>query len=222
MGIMGKELNIIFQWLGGVIYLIELIIALNVPKNKNIPAIIRKFYWYPLVGLIIGFLIAIKNLNILPIRIAFIANTISLLFHYSFLSLFIYSTTGKKNIFKIMILVAFFGTIWLIISDIVNGYITSFAFANASLFFFSCYYFYKLFQWNTNVYLSTDPIFYVSCGIFIGSGFIVPASLMIKYLFILKIPKDSINAIAVLTNIGYTIMNLIFIKALLICTKQNK
>ncbi len=218
---MGKSINIIFQWLGGLIYLIELIIALNVAKNKNAPSIIRKFYWYPLVGSIIGFLFAIKNLNLSTCRISFIINTVSLLFHYSFLTLFIYSTTARKNIFKLIALAGFCLTVWLIILDIRNSYVTSFALANTGLFFFSSYYFYKLFEGNTENPLSTNPIFYVNCGIFLGSGVIVPTSLMVKYLLVLKIPNDLINGIVSFVSIGYIIINLFFIKALLLCRKPK-
>ncbi len=222
MGIMGKNIAVTIQWIGSLFYFVELIIALRVSKNENAPDIMKKFFWYPLVGAMIGLLFVLKNLKIIPTHIGFITNTISLLFHYSFLSFFIYNVTGKQVKFKIVIFLFFLVLIGLIISDILNGYTTSFAFANGCLFVFSLYYFRTLLVGKATIILKKNPIFYTCCGIFIGSGIIVPSALMIKYLVELKLAKDSLFLINIFSGVGYLLINLFFIKALLQCIKPNK
>ena len=218
---MGKTISIIGQSLVGLIYIIELIIAIRVAKHKNLPNLARKFYWYPLIGTIVWLVITLKNLHILSNQIAFSVNTISLLFHYSFLSFFIFSISGKKKIFKLIILCCFFFTILLIISDLITEYLTSFAFANSCLFFFSAYYFYLLFKGAYLQTLSKNFTFYTACGIFIGSGLMVPSALMIKYLYLVGAAKPTLFLMSAIGTFGYLIMNIIFIKALL-CLKPNK
>jgi hypothetical protein len=111
--------------------------------------------------------------------------------------------------------------IFLIVLDLTTKYITSFAFANAALFCFSLYYFFSMLVNHEKTKLNSNPFFYVCCGIFIGSGIIVPTSLMIKYMYLLKTPKDLIYLVTGLSGVGNIIMNSFFIKALL-CSKQSK
>jgi hypothetical protein len=222
MGIMGKNISFIVQSIIMLVYFIELIIAVRVSMNKDAQVIMKNFFLYPLVGAFVSLLILLKNFGIIPPRITFIVNIISLLFHYSFLTFFIYTLANKSFRFKIIGLLFLLILIGLIISDIKNGYVTSFAFANGCLFLFSLYYFRILLIGKINVALKNSPIFYVCCGIFIGSGLIVPSTLMIKYMYLLKVSNDYIHLFAAFWGFGYFSMNLIFIKALLLCLKQNK
>jgi hypothetical protein len=220
--IMGKNITVIIQWVGCLVYFIELIIASRVSKSIDAPSIMRKFYWYPIVGVIITIFFALKNLNFIPNRVSFTLNLISLIFHYSFLSFFIFNETNKNNKFKVIIFLCSFILIVLIALDIINSYTTSFAFANGCLFLFSLYYFRKILIGKVTVVLNNNPVFYICCGIFIGAGIIVPSSLMIKYLYLLNVSNDYIHLFAAVWGLGYIIMNLIFIKALLLCLKPNK
>lgn len=205
-----------------LLYFIELIIAVRVSMNKDTQGIMKKFFFYPLVGVIVCLFIPMKNLGIVPVRISFTVNTVSLLFHYSFLTYFIFKLTNRSFRFKIIGLFFLIVLIGLIIADVKKGYVTSFAFANGCLFLFSLYYFRTLLIGKINVALKNSPIFYVCCGIFIGSGLIVPSTLMIKYMYLLKVSNDYIHLFAAFWGFGYFSMNLIFIKALLLCLKQNK
>jgi hypothetical protein len=220
--IMGKNISFIVQSIIMVVYFIELIIAVRISMNKDTQVIMKKFFFYPLVGVIVSLFIPMKNLGIIPVRISFTVNTVSLLFHYSFLTYFIFKLTNRSFRFKIIGLFFLLILIGLIIPDIKKGYVTSFAFANSCLFIFSLYYFRTLLIGKVNVALKNNPIFYVCCGIFIGSGLIVPSTLMIKYMYLLSVPQDSIFFFAAIWGLGYILMNLIFIKALLLCLKQNK
>jgi hypothetical protein len=220
--IMGKFLHQIINSLAFVIYFIEFIIALKILKNINASAIMRKFFWYPLVGSIIGLVAILKNVHIISTKISFIFTTCSILFHFSFLSFFLFVVTEKKFFFKTILFFTFFTTIVLLISDVRHGYAASYAFTNSCLFFFSLYYFYILFKGKAYLNIDYKPIFYITCGVFIGSGLIVPSSLMIKYMYLLELPKNSLYFVAAISSFGNIIMNLIFIKALLLCLKQNK
>lgn len=182
----------------------------------------RKFFWYPLIGTIILSFFALKNLHIIPYQMVFIVNTVSLLFHFSFLSYFIFSITGKKYSLKLFSIGCFILTIILIISDIIYVYTTSFAFANSCLFLFALYYFREILIGTPNIVLKNNPLFYVCCGIFVGSGLVVAVSLMAKYLLALKVSKDNLYLLSAIGMFGYIILNLFFIKALLLCRTQRK
>ncbi len=218
---MGKNIHLLSQLVLFLIWLIELVVAAKVNRNKDAPIIIQKFFWYPLVGVVIGCFLILQFLNIIAGIISFVANTTSLLFHFSFLSYFIYRATNKTKAFKIISSVIFTITIVLIASDIITNYSTSFAFANSGLFLFSLYYFFVILKQKKKINLSGNAIFLVCCGIFIGSGLIVPSTLMIKYMYEQKIQVNSLFLASSISQVGYIIMNLFFIKALL-CSRQTK
>ncbi len=181
----------------------------------------RRFFWYPLIGIIIGSFVLLKIFNTITGNIPFFINMVSLLFHFSFLTYFIYNTTNKTNTFKIINYLIFTTLIFFIISDIITFYHTAFAFANSCLFFSSLYYFFITLNRKEKVNLSGNPFFYICCGIFIGSGLIVPGNLMIKYMRLQNLPKDSLYLVISVTQSGYIIMNAFFIKGLL-CVKRGK
>ncbi len=217
---MEEKIYRIYHFLTLLIFLYELILALKIVSNNHVQNFIRSFFLYPLIGTIVTFSFILEYFDIFSSYLASVINTISLLFHYLFLSFFIYNVTGKFERFKVTI---FFILILLIIStiyDILNRSSNSFAFANGSLFIFSLFYFYNLFNGHAVVYLSNNPIFYFCCGIFIGSGLIVPTTLMAKHLSLLNVSIATLKILSVVSGFGYLIMNLLFIKALLYSNKR--
>jgi hypothetical protein len=218
---MGKNIYLLSHLILTIIWFTELIVALKVTKDKAAPAIMKKLFWYPLIGSIIGVTFFLEYLDILTLRNVFFVNTFSLLFHFSFLSYFIYNVTGKINIFLILISSFFLIIFVLIVSDTKTGYVTSFAFANGCLFCFSLYYFSRILNGIEKINLRKNPVFLVCCGIFIGSGLIVPSTLMIKYMYLLNIHKETIYLVFGFSQAGYILLNLFFIKALL-CSRQTK
>jgi hypothetical protein len=212
---MGDTLLKTFHWIHLLIFITQLFFAMRLRKNVSVLPIMKHFYWYPIVGTIVTSVLVLQHLNIFSIRFAFCFNAVSLLFHYLFLSYFIFNATGKNKYFRMLIWLFFLLIPDLIINDILSKYIDSNAFSNACLFFYSLFYFYLLYKGDTKIQLLNNPIFYVCCGILIGTGLIVPAAIMVKVLVILNINFDVIKLITSVSGIGYVILNLFFIKAIL-------
>ena len=96
---MGKLIADIIFGLQGVIVLLSLIFSLRLIRKKNRYDYMRSFFWYPTVGFIVMTLIFLA-IFIFPEykKMAAIIANLSLLFHYTFLSLFIIKVLpGKKN-----------------------------------------------------------------------------------------------------------------------------
>ncbi len=212
---MGDTLLKTFHWIHFSIFITQLFFALRLRRNIDVLPIMKHFYWYPIVGTIVTAILVLQHFNIFSIRFAFCFNGGSLLFHYLFLSYFIYNVTGKNKYFKIVMWLFFLLIPGLIINDILSKYIDSYAFSNACLFFYALFYFYLLYKSEIRIKLLGNPIFYVFCGVFIGTGLIVPAAIMIKVLVILNLNFDVIRLVTSVSGIGYISMNLFFIKALL-------
>lgn len=209
----------IYHFLTFLIFLCELILALKIFSNNSVQNVIKLFFFYPLIGTIVTFFFLLNHFNLDSEHFAHILNIVSLLFHYLFLSFFIYNVTEKSKRFKIIVFFFFILLLISIFNDILNLFSNSFAFANGCLFVFSFYYFYYLFNGQAVVYLPTNPIFYICSGIFIGSGLIVPSTIMVKYLSLLNVSIATIKILSVGSGIGYLLMNLLFIKALWCCNK---
>ena len=111
--------------------------------------------------------------------------------------------------------------ILFIIFDIKRSSVYSFAFANSCLFIFCVFYFYLLLKEKPALDLRNNPVFIILCGIFIGVGISIPFTLAYKYLVELNVPRDTLFLYNLLSGLGYLIMNLSFLKALLCINKNN-
>lgn len=139
---------------------------------------------------------------------------ISLTFYFSFLSSILYQETRKSTSFLILVLILLLLLVVLIFFDFNNHGPYSFAFANACLFLLGLYYFYFIFKIDVRLDLLKDPLFVMCCGIFLGTGMIIPFQIMHKYLFHFKVPRDTMFFYIALSSLGTLIMNLIFLRAL--------
>jgi hypothetical protein len=218
--IMGEKIYIITAAITLLVGILQLIIAIKVARMYNCPSSLTYFYLYPLVGTIINIVICCNFLNFIPHKVSLTINILSLLFHYSFLSNFIYRETGKQIVIKYLSISIFFLLILFIILDIKILSAYSFAFTNSCLFIFCIYYFYLLLKEKPALNLANNPAFIICCGIFIGVGISIPFTLAYKYLVELNVPRDTRYVYNTFAGLGYILMNLSFIKALL-CIKPN-
>jgi hypothetical protein len=219
--IMWENIFLIIQSFTVLLFFIQLVLSIKVSRLPYCPINMKYFYWYPAVGISIGIFIYSGRFHFLPRNLATILNTISICFHFLFLSLIIYKELIIKWFLKYLFFLFCLVLILLIIADLKNSTGESFAFSNGCLFIFCIYYFYELFKSDPIVDLNNRPTFFICAGIFVGAGLIVPFSLMHRYLVLLNIPRDTIYFYGMLSNFGYFIMNMFFIKALL-CINKNK
>jgi hypothetical protein len=219
--IMGKSLYILVEILTSIVFVFQLFFAIRILQMPSCPRNFKAFYWYPIIGIIVGLIAFFHRLDlIIPVIYSVIVKS-SLVFHFTFLSNFIFSSVGKKLSIKILITVCVFILCSIIIRDILivkNG--GGHSFANGLLFLFACYYFYSLMSTSFKINLQNNPDFILCCGVFLGCGLTIPFNIMLRYLAEFNIPKDTIFIYGIFAALGYLIMNLFFLKALL-CIKQN-
>lgn len=182
----------------------------------------KGFFLYPVINMITTILqISTRYFHLFPTELFRTINLISLLFHFTFLSLFIYQFFKTKNERKYYQLLFLFFIILLtifIIKDIYTHYVISFGIANTGLFVF-CILYYNLLLRNTpNLYLFKEPSFWVITGILFGMSTTIPISFMGGYLYH-NLPRNIFFSIASILPLGYGIMHVFFIKAIL-CSVQ--
>ena len=87
--------DIIFNIQAACMFL-SFILSLRLYNNDKIPRYMKGFFWYPTIGIIvIIFHLIIKHFFKNILGFALMSNNISLLFHFSFLSIFIFRVMQK-------------------------------------------------------------------------------------------------------------------------------
>ena len=214
-----------FNIIKNVVYFITFLVSLNLIKNKNIPTYMRGFYWYPIIANLMLFIhILEKDLNLIPKEFFRDLNLVSLLFHFTFLCLFIFKVIPKSNDIKYLKLVffIFFPLItFFIVTDIIHDEVLAFAVTNFGLIILCISYYYQLFKTTPSLNLLKDPSFWIITGILFGMSTTIPVSIIGGYLFH-NIPRDIFLSVAVIMPLGYGIMHLFFLKAILCSIRRQK
>ena len=186
----------------------------------------RGFFWYPTIGM------ALVIPNVLVIfflkdfrYIASVINNISLIFHYTFLSIFIYKVipSSKKDIIFKVFFAIFFCLIILCLAikniDKNNG--LAFAIANFALVCFCLKYYSELFNNIPTFNLLREPSFWILSGIFFSMSLHIPV-LMAKAYFPVNFLNEKFPILYNITLFCYGIMHLFFIKAYLCAIHPQK
>ena len=212
---MVKEIYDIMQQVTVALYITNLFFALRLRKMSLSNDIFYNFFWYPLIGCCIGIAYELYFFEVLNKDIYKVIINSSILFHYAFLSFFIFKAVGYKIIMKRFILINFIVVVALVVFDILAYSTVSAGYANAILCGLCIYYFYFLLD-NPNVpILFSNPIFLIVVGIFIGCVFIFPFSILNKYIAKSHISRNSVYILGTIGRMGPVIMNIVFLKALL-------
>ncbi len=218
---MGKTIYIAIEVTSFLTFIFELYFSIKVSKRKLDYPVLRMFYLYPIIGLVVGIVLILFRLQLVPKLIPLFVNKISLIFHFSFISLIFYNELAKASWFKFVFCISFVMLIILVVLEIRLLYNSSIAFANGMLFLFSFCYFYHLLSKDSNFNVRKNPIFLIFCGVFLEGGLVVPFNIMTKPLLKLQIPNDTLYALGIFSALGYLIMNLCFLKAMIIISKHE-
>ena len=201
-----------------IIFLISFIHSFRLIKNNKIPRYMNGFYWYPAVAVIIGVLHLLQRYyTLIPKELYRITNLISLLIHFTFLSLFILQFISLKffrKYYKLIFFLFLISLIVFIINDIINHSFISFAIANSGLLIFCIYYYEQLFRDSPTLNLLKEPSFWIITGIFFGMSTTIPIFFLAGYLY-KNLPNNIFYSIATIAPFGYGMMHLFFIKAFL-------
>ena len=180
------------------------------------------FYLYPLVGALISILFWSKYFGFFPGEIFRIVNRLSILYHFSFLSFFIYKEVGRSKKFKFFAILFFIIIIPFLYNDIYKMTLISFSMANTFLFVLCSYYFYNLFSTPPILNLLKEPSFWICCGILLGCGLLIPFNAFNRQFLNLIVNKDIFYLLGVLSGLGYVVMYSFFIKSWLCMRRLAK
>jgi hypothetical protein len=219
---MGRGFYILIETLTLIVFIVQLFFAIRILKIPNCPKNFNSFYWYPIIGIIVGLVISFYRLEVLKLYMYMIVVKGSLIFHFAFLCNFIYNSIEKKRNVKTLMIVCNIILCLIIIWDVLNVRTgAGHTFANGLLFLFACYFFYTLMFTSFKINLQDHPDFILCCGVFLGCGLTIPFNIMLRYLTEFNTPKNTVFLLGCFSAFGYFIMNLFFLKALL-CVNKNK
>ena len=222
---MGESVYFRLSDLVNIVYLVSFIYSIIILKNNNIPKYIKGFYWYTIVTINIALVhISEKYFNLIPKDFFRILNLVSLIYHYTFLSLFISQfliLKKQRKYFKVLFIIFIIMLIAFIFTDIINHSVISFAIANLGLIMFCIFYYNQLFKNIPILNLLKEPSFWIITGIFFGMSITIPISLMGGYLYH-NLSKNIYYSIATIMPFGYGMMHLFFIKAFLCSVQIHK
>ncbi len=182
------------------------------------------FYWYTSIGVVFVIIYWLSQFHLISLFLFQNLNQISVIFHFSFLSMFIFRVIPNSKISKYLKFVFIFFLILLVyfvINDIIALNIISHVVANSGLFIFCILYYYQLFRNIPTMNLLEEPSFWIICGIFFGMSINIPISAFGEYLFD-NLPRKIYMSIALIGIFSYGIMHLFFIKAFLCIVHPQK
>lgn len=220
-----KTISLVVYYFQLLAMIFSFCISFNLKDDKRIKSYMRNFYWYPFVALvtILSHLIA-SYFFINYVVIFVVLNNVALLFHFSFLSIFIMRAANKKITLSIKLLfILFFLMIvfFLIIHGVMKFNYSAFAIANFGLIFFSIFYYYELLTNLPTLNLKKEPSFWVVTGVFFCMATHLPVFSLLSYLS-KKISYTNFNLLLAIPTLAYGIMHIFFIKAYLCSTRYLK
>lgn len=212
-----------FQW--GCM-LASFIFSVRLMGNKKIPKYMNKFYWYSLVAALLGlYNFLYKHFNITSENVYDVLHSSLLLFHFIFLSHFIYQVVPNKKISKYIMLVFFLFLMVILFCLLTNDFSknnsNAFAFTNLGLVLLCCLYYLQLFEEMPTINLLKEPSFWIISGIFFSMCATIPVSSLRGYLFS-NIPYQLYLSMGGIGSFAYGVMHLFFVKAYLCSINQPK
>lgn len=199
--------------------LLGFIYSIRTINNKDVVGYMKGFYYYSLVAVCLTSVLMfdlIGDNEILHLTV--ILNKISFLFHYIFLSVFIYRTLNTVTHKKIFIIL-FFVFLLIVLTTICKtvSQSTSFLINSLTNFFlviFCLIYYYDLFNGIPVKNLFNQSSFWVVTGLFLCLSVAVPLNVL-KTLFLAQSNSDLNLFVTSIAVFFYSVMHLFFIKAYL-------
>ena len=217
------EIFLFFQW--GCMVASSLF-SLTLIGNKRIPKYMGKFYWYSIIVASVSvYTFLYRYFNVTNKYVSGVLHSFLLLFHFIFLSLFIYSVLPNKNISRFIkfLFFLFLSTLLLCLFtiDITIPKSIGYAFSNFGLVLFCCVYYSQLFEEMPTIILIKEPSFWIISGVFLCMCTTIPLSAIRGYLFN-NMPSELYFLMGTLGSFAYGVMHLFFIKAYLCSISQPK
>jgi hypothetical protein len=218
-----NDILLFFQW--GCMFASS-IFSIRLIGNSNIPKYMNNFYWYSFFATFSCAYIYLQKYSYIPSKnITGLIQNSHLLFHFIFLSLFIYRVLPNKNVSK-NIKILFFLLLFIIIFCVFTNELSippyhAYAFTNFGLVLFCCLYYLQLFESMPTINLLKEPSFWIISGIFFCMCATIPLTSLRGYLYD-NIPYNLYLSMGNIGFFAYGVMHLFFIKAYLCSTNQPK
>ena len=207
------NIEIIF---GTIVILCSFILSLGMFKKTGSPPYLKNFYLYPLLALLLSIFTILNNFTFQTLKVTKTAienlYIILELFFWSYFFLNLFNTKRIKTLVRILFLLSFFLTIYLISNSALKSYNHKILSINNLLYvFYCCIYFFNLFKNTPTKKLKSDPVFFIILGIFFYAVFSLPLLSISDYFK--NSNHQSLSAAIVCTiNLTIIIMHLFFIK----------
>lgn len=206
--------------------MLAFLFSLKTIKNRNVVGYMRNFFWYSLVAVVstsVGVILNFKG-NLSSSNY-FIANKLSFIFHFIFLSIFIYNVLENLKTKKMFLfLFLFFLTIILIeifnTLTIPRSYMSG-SITNFFLVIFSLIYYFDLFDGIPKKSLLNESAFWVVSGLFLCLTITVPLN-AVRNFFGQDKNSDIYFSVGAILSVAYGIMHIFFIKAYLCSVSLKK
>ncbi len=207
----------LIQFITVCVFFMTVIIAVAVTiRIKELPAYLRYFYLYPVVGLIDGLVLLSRQQHLISLKGALLFDNYSLLYHFSFLSFTLSQKIIKKGLLKSFTKIQYSYLLGILILLVTydSGKFNSVAYGvtNTGLFIICLIYYIQLFNHKSERRLSIEPFFWIVNGIFFGAGIAIPIHLTGNY-FYKSLPPDTYYTITAIGPFAYLVMYLFFVKA---------
>jgi len=199
--------------------ILSLFFSFRLINNRKVISYMRYFYWYSVVG---GAIVLIsytsKNLGLPGEKGLQEIRNYSILFHFTFLSMFILSLVRYRKGFKILL--SIYCMLILLILFYVVTYrgntlnSASYPIANLGLTFYCIVYYYFLFKDAPKINLQKNPAFWVISGIFLGMSVTIPIHSLHEYFRKENyVDLENRKALASIAYFSYGVFHLFLVKA---------
>lgn len=197
------------------IYILSFIYSIKTVGKEQLPGYMKYFFWYPLVATCLFILFWLSHFKVLPNLFFYYSNLVSVLFHFSFITLFIIRIIDSKNKKPLLILyiLFLFIIIFYLIKDFIQRNGLPFTISSIGLVIFSLIYYFQLFKNTPTVNLLLEPSFWIITGVFFGMGLNIPPYALGEYIINKNLQKEVYYLFAIIITSSYGIMHLFFIKA---------
>jgi hypothetical protein len=214
-------LFVAMEWFQSTCMILSFLFSLRLINNNKVVKYMRYFYWYSIVGAGMVLVRWTSAHYAFPEKeVMTQLNTYSILFHFTFLSIFISSIfPNKQNVnFSVPLFIIFFTIILLslILYSGKNINFGSFAIANLGLIIYCIIYYYLLFHDKPNANLLKEPSFWIISGILLGVSASIPINSLHEYLKIeAHIGEEYHKKIFSIGLFSYGLFHLFLVKAYL-------
>lgn len=206
--------------------LLAFLFAIRTVKKNSIVAYMKGFYWYSVVAMASAFvgIFVLFNTGVTLEKFT-MANKLSFVFHYIFLSTFICRVLKNKTTKRVYIFIFFFFLAIILYATISTLYVTKSLTVNYTtnffLIVFCLFYYYDLFDGVPKQNLFHEPAFWIVSGLFLCLTITVPLNTVRS--FIEANSSGHINLyLGSIASFSYGLMHLFFIKAYLCSTNPKR